>query len=106
TDKIRPGNGLGNVPIIRETFRRRIHGVSVPMAFPNGYESPIGVSVLQRAKGCSDIMSRHVGEVCAEKAILATELTELQLCLFTMSDERNMPLANLDEVLAVADPGF
>ncbi|GKD10157.1 putative homeodomain-like protein [Tanacetum coccineum] len=48
TDKIRPGNGIGNVPIIRETFRRRIHGVSVPMAFPNGYESPIGVSVLQR----------------------------------------------------------
>ncbi|GJT87389.1 transportin MOS14 [Tanacetum coccineum] len=47
TDKIRPGNGIGNVPIIRETFRRRIHGVSVPMAFPNGYESPIGVSVLQ-----------------------------------------------------------
>ncbi|GKA21882.1 hypothetical protein Tco_0707844 [Tanacetum coccineum] len=50
------------------------------------------------AEGCSDILSRHAGEVCAEKAILATELKELQLCLFTMSDERNIPLANLDEL--------
>ncbi|GJR01897.1 hypothetical protein Tco_0524881 [Tanacetum coccineum] len=50
TDKIRPGNGIGNVPIIRETFQRRIHGVSVPMVFPNGYESPIAVSVLQRSQ--------------------------------------------------------
>ncbi|GKC01571.1 hypothetical protein Tco_0987707, partial [Tanacetum coccineum] len=29
----------------------------------------------------------HAGEVCVEKAILATEMKELQLCLFTMSDE-------------------
>ncbi|GJZ54923.1 F-box protein-like protein [Tanacetum coccineum] len=47
TDKILLGNGIGNVSNIRETFRGRIHGVSVPKAFPNGYDSPTGVSVLQ-----------------------------------------------------------
>ncbi|GJY95313.1 hypothetical protein Tco_0511674 [Tanacetum coccineum] len=58
-------------------------------------------------EGCSDIMSKvdelkhalilaeeandmHAGEVCAEKAILATELKELQLRLFTMSDELSL----------------
>ncbi|GKB14031.1 stress response protein NST1 [Tanacetum coccineum] len=67
------------------------------------------------AEGCSDILSKvdelkqalirakeandmHAGEVCAEKAILATELKELQLRLFTMSDERNRSLAILDEM--------
>ncbi|GJU11234.1 hypothetical protein Tco_1133630 [Tanacetum coccineum] len=39
------------------------------------------------AEGCSD---PHAGEVCAEKAILATELKELQLRLFTMSDELSL----------------
>ncbi|GJY27756.1 hypothetical protein Tco_0403523 [Tanacetum coccineum] len=48
TDKKRLGNGIGNVSNIRETFRGRIGGVSVPTAFPNGYGSPTGVSVLQR----------------------------------------------------------
>ncbi|GJT98073.1 hypothetical protein Tco_1093591 [Tanacetum coccineum] len=33
------------------------------------------------------VFMKHAGEVCAEKAILATELKELQLRLFTMSDE-------------------
>ncbi|GJX45481.1 hypothetical protein Tco_0262157 [Tanacetum coccineum] len=55
-------------------------------------------------KGCLDILSKvdelkpalvlakkandmHVGEVCAENAILATKLNELKLRFFTMSDE-------------------
>ncbi|PWA68154.1 hypothetical protein CTI12_AA310680 [Artemisia annua] len=50
---------------------------------------------LIRAKEANDM---HAGEVCAEKAILATELKELQLRLFTISDERNRSLAILDEM--------
>ncbi|XP_076917814.1 uncharacterized protein LOC143578012 [Bidens hawaiensis] len=50
---------------------------------------------LLRAKEANDM---HAGEVNAEKAILATELKELQLRLFTLSDERNKSLAVLDEM--------
>lgn len=50
---------------------------------------------LGRAKEANDM---HAGEVYAEKAILATELKELQLRLFTLSDERNKSLAILDEM--------
>ncbi|KAI3829628.1 hypothetical protein L1987_03755 [Smallanthus sonchifolius] len=66
-------------------------------------------------KGCSDILAKvdevkqallrakeannmHAGEVYAEKAILATELKELQHRLITLSDERNRSLAILDEM--------
>ncbi|XP_076882647.1 uncharacterized protein LOC143531185 [Bidens hawaiensis] len=50
---------------------------------------------LLRAKEANDM---HAGEVNAEKAILATELKELQLRLFTLSDERNKSLTILDEM--------
>lgn len=50
---------------------------------------------LLRAKEANDM---HAGEVYAEKAILATELKELQLRLLTLSDERNKSLAILDEM--------
>ncbi|KAI3526776.1 hypothetical protein L1887_06039 [Cichorium endivia] len=50
---------------------------------------------LGRAKEANDM---HAGEVYAEKAILATELKELQLRLFTLSDERNKSLSILDEM--------
>ncbi|XP_076884835.1 uncharacterized protein LOC143534146 [Bidens hawaiensis] len=50
---------------------------------------------LLRAKEANDM---HAGEVNAEKAILATELKELQLRLFTLSDERNKSLTVLDEM--------
>ncbi|XP_076952206.1 uncharacterized protein LOC143625867 [Bidens hawaiensis] len=66
-------------------------------------------------RGCSDILAKvdevkhallrakeanemHAGEVNAEKAILATELKELQLRLFNLSDERNKALAILEEM--------
>ncbi|XP_076934091.1 uncharacterized protein LOC143600226 [Bidens hawaiensis] len=66
-------------------------------------------------RGCSDILVKvdevkhallrakeanemHAGEVNAEKAILATELKELQLRLFNLSDERNKALAVLEEM--------
>ncbi|KAK9057285.1 hypothetical protein SSX86_022120 [Deinandra increscens subsp. villosa] len=50
---------------------------------------------LLRAKEANDM---HSGEVNAEKAILATELKELQLRLFSLSDERNKSLGILDEM--------
>ncbi|KAJ0791259.1 hypothetical protein HanOQP8_Chr01g0003511 [Helianthus annuus] len=53
-------------------------------------------NALLRAKEANDM---HAGEVNAEKAILATELKELQLRLFTLSDERKRSLAILDEVI-------
>ncbi|XP_071720061.1 uncharacterized protein [Rutidosis leptorrhynchoides] len=50
---------------------------------------------LNRAKEANDM---HAGEVHAEKAILATELKELQFRLFTLSDERNKSLEILEEM--------
>ncbi|CAH1417640.1 unnamed protein product [Lactuca virosa] len=50
---------------------------------------------LGRAKEANDM---HAGEVNAEKAILATELKELQLRLLTLSDERNYSLRILNEM--------
>nr|XP_043609313.1 cell surface antigen I/II-like [Erigeron canadensis] len=50
---------------------------------------------LLRAKEANDM---HAGEVHAEKAILATELKELQLRLLTLSDDRNKYLGILDEM--------
>ncbi|KAL8214925.1 hypothetical protein R6Q57_004374 [Mikania cordata] len=50
---------------------------------------------LSRAKEANDM---HAGEVNAEKAILATELKELQLRLFNLSDERTRSLGILDEM--------
>jgi hypothetical protein len=42
---------------------------------------------------------QHAGEIYGEKAILATELKELQSRLSSLSDERDNSLAILDEVL-------
>lgn len=42
---------------------------------------------------------QHAGEVYGEKAILATELRELQSRLLSLSDERDKSLCILDEVL-------
>ncbi|MFS7987499.1 hypothetical protein Hanom_Chr11g01023391 [Helianthus anomalus] len=50
---------------------------------------------LVRAKEANDM---HAGEVNAEKAILATELRELQVRLNTLSDDRNKSLKILDEM--------
>ncbi|KAI3742727.1 hypothetical protein L1987_60421 [Smallanthus sonchifolius] len=50
---------------------------------------------LSRAKEANDM---HAGEVNAEKAILATELKELELRLFTLSDDKNRSLEILDEM--------
>ncbi|KAI7749809.1 hypothetical protein M8C21_008461, partial [Ambrosia artemisiifolia] len=69
----------------------------------------------EATQGCSDILAKanevkhallraketndmHAGEVNAEKAILATELKELQLRLFNLSDEKKRSLAILDEM--------
>ena len=41
---------------------------------------------------------QHAGEVYGEKAILATEVRELQSRLLCLSDERDKSLATLDEV--------
>lgn len=45
---------------------------------------------------------QNAGEVYGEKAILATEVRELQSRLVSMSDERNKALAMLDEVMSSA----
>ncbi|XP_024975724.1 uncharacterized protein LOC112513629 [Cynara cardunculus var. scolymus] len=50
---------------------------------------------LWRAKEANDM---HAGEVYAEKAILATELKELQLRLLNLSDERSRSLEILEEM--------
>lgn len=42
--------------------------------------------------------SQRAGEVYGEKAILATELRELQSRVLSLSDERDKSLAVLDEV--------
>lgn len=42
---------------------------------------------------------QHAGEIYGEKAILATELKELQSRLTTLSGERDKSLAILEEVL-------
>lgn len=41
---------------------------------------------------------QHAGEVYGEKAILATEVRELQSRLLSLSEERDKSLAILDEV--------
>lgn len=41
---------------------------------------------------------QHAGEVYGEKAILATEVKELQSRLLSLADERDKSLAVLDEV--------
>lgn len=46
-----------------------------------------------------NIFLQHAGEVYGEKAILATELKELQSRLLGLSDERDRSLAILDEVI-------
>lgn len=51
--------------------------------------------MLQRAKEANDM---NAGEVYGEKAILATEVRELQSRLLSLSDERNKALAMLDEM--------
>ncbi|KAL2556813.1 uncharacterized protein Fot_01552 [Forsythia ovata] len=51
--------------------------------------------LLQHAKEANDM---HAGEVYGEKAILATELRELQSRVFSLSDERDKSLAILDEM--------
>ena len=42
---------------------------------------------------------QHAGEVYGEKAILATEVRELQSRLLSLSEERDKSLAILDEVI-------
>lgn len=49
---------------------------------------------------------QHAGEVYGEKAILATEVRELQCRLLSLSDERDKSLAILDEVLTPLHPVF
>ncbi|XP_057800811.1 uncharacterized protein LOC131016195 [Salvia miltiorrhiza] len=51
--------------------------------------------MLQHAKEANDM---HAGEVYGEKAILATELRELQSRLHFLSDDRDKSLADLDEM--------
>ncbi|CAI9774352.1 unnamed protein product [Fraxinus pennsylvanica] len=51
--------------------------------------------MLQHAKEANDM---HAGEVYGEKAILATELRELQSRVISLSDERDKSLAILDEI--------
>lgn len=51
--------------------------------------------MLQRAKEANDM---HAGEVYGEKAILSTEMRELQSRLHSLSDERVKALAILDEI--------
>lgn len=51
--------------------------------------------MLQHAKETNDM---HAGEVYGEKAILATELRELQSRVRSLSDERDVSLAILDEM--------
>ncbi|XP_042518062.1 uncharacterized protein LOC122091892 [Macadamia integrifolia] len=51
--------------------------------------------MLQHAKEANDM---HAGEVYGEKAILATELRELQARIQNLSDEREKSLAVLDEM--------
>ncbi|KAK1372950.1 nuclear mitotic apparatus protein 1-like [Heracleum sosnowskyi] len=51
--------------------------------------------MLQRAKEANDM---HAGEVYGEKAILSTEMRELQSRLRNLSDERVKALAILDEI--------
>ena len=45
------------------------------------------------------LMLQHTGEVYGEKAILVTEVRELQSRVLSLSDERDKALAILDEVL-------
>ncbi|XP_060667383.1 uncharacterized protein LOC107426019 isoform X3 [Ziziphus jujuba] len=51
--------------------------------------------MLAQAKEANDM---HAGEVYGERAILATELKELQSRLLGLSDERDKSLATLDEI--------
>ncbi|KAF5731514.1 hypothetical protein HS088_TW18G00192 [Tripterygium wilfordii] len=52
-------------------------------------------TMLEHAKETNNM---HAGEVYGEKAILATELKELQARLLSLSDERDKSLAILDEM--------
>jgi hypothetical protein len=47
------------------------------------------------------LLLQHAGEVYGEKAILATEVRELQSRLLSVSDERDKSLAILDEVFNI-----
>lgn len=47
------------------------------------------------------LLLQHAGEVYGEKAILATEVRELQSRLLCLSNERDKSLAILDEVFNI-----
>ncbi|XP_020209199.1 uncharacterized protein LOC109794135 [Cajanus cajan] len=57
-------------------------------------------TMLVQAKEANDM---HAGEVYGEKAILATELKELQSRLLSLSDERDKSLAILDEMRQILE---
>ncbi|XP_027364217.1 uncharacterized protein LOC113871349 isoform X2 [Abrus precatorius] len=57
-------------------------------------------TMLVQAKEANDM---HAGEVYGEKAILATELKELQSRLLSLSDERDRSLAILDEMRQILE---
>ncbi|XP_047158334.1 uncharacterized protein LOC124828976 isoform X3 [Vigna umbellata] len=70
-------------------------GGSNILARVEGYKT-----VLEQAKEANDM---HAGEVYGEKAILATELKELQSRLLSLSDERDKCLAILNEMRRVLE---
>ncbi|XP_027936585.1 uncharacterized protein LOC114191549 isoform X5 [Vigna unguiculata] len=70
-------------------------GGSNILAMVEGYKT-----VLEQAKEANDM---HAGEVYGEKAILATELKELQSRLLSLSDERDKSLAILNEMRQVLE---
>ncbi|XP_068492668.1 uncharacterized protein [Phaseolus vulgaris] len=70
-------------------------GGSNILAMVEGYKT-----VLEQAKEANDM---HAGEVYGEKAILATELKELQSRLLSLSDERDKSLAILDEMRQILE---
>ncbi|KAI4301283.1 hypothetical protein L6164_034576 [Bauhinia variegata] len=59
--------------------------------------------MLAHAKEANDM---HAGEVYGEKAILATEMRELQSRLLSLSDERDNSLAVLDEMRQTLEARF
>ncbi|KAI7752366.1 hypothetical protein M8C21_032629 [Ambrosia artemisiifolia] len=104
----------------KETFELAMNSVIDLMKAVESKEQDAEQANENATRGCSDILAKvdevkhalvraketndmHAGEVNAERAILATEMRELQVRLFNLSDERNKSLEILEEMRKALD---
>ncbi|XP_047158347.1 uncharacterized protein LOC124828984 [Vigna umbellata] len=81
----------------KKTFLSSMESLMTLMRDVQLQEQAVEEASMDAATGGSNILARHAGEVFGEKAILVTELKELQSRLLSLSNERDKSLAILNE---------